>query len=178
MTLRELEESVRKCRRCPLWKSRRNAVPGEGAENAAVMLVGEAPGREEDARGRPFVGRAGKLLDELLHSAGIKRSDLYITSVLKCRPPGNRNPLREETKECLRWLHAQIELVRPRVVGLMGNTAIKSLVGKTGISGFHGRTVENEGRKFLLLHHPAAGIYNANLIPQMKEDYKKLAEFL
>jgi len=177
MSLSETENAARKCTKCGLWKSRAKAAPGEGPKNAKIMLVGEAPGAEEDLHGRPFVGRAGRLLDGLLQGTA-KRPDLYITSVLKCRPPENRNPRGNEVEKCMPWLEEQIELIKPAVIGLMGNIAIKSLLGKTGISKLHGTFAEKDGRKFLLLYHPAAGVYNANLIPQMKKDYAKLAEFL
>ncbi len=178
MDLIQVENALKKCKRCNLWKIRKNVVPGEGRKNAKIMLVGEAPGKEEDATGRPFVGRAGKLLNSILEEAKIKRSQLYITSVLKCHPPQNRKPFSGEIKECLPWLEKQIETIQPKIIGLMGNTAIKSLLGFNGITKMHGKTIEKNGKKFLLLFHPAAGVYNAKLIPKMKKDYAKLIEFV
>ncbi|MCS7137696.1 MAG: uracil-DNA glycosylase, partial [Candidatus Caldarchaeum sp.] len=118
-------DEVRGCRLCPLWMSRRNAVPGEGNPNAEVMFIGEGPGEDEDLQGRPFVGRSGKLLTEALEKAGIRREDVFITNVVKCRPPGNREPTPEETSVCTKnYLFRQIELVNPRLIVLLGSVAV------------------------------------------------------
>jgi uracil-DNA glycosylase len=166
-SLHSLDQQISSCRLCPLFQGRNRAVPGSGPAPAGVMLVGEAPGREEDLSGKPFVGRAGRLLDDALVLAGLQRSEVFITSVIKCRPPENRKPLKRETAMCLPYLEAQMEIVRPKIVCLMGNTAAAALLGQQGIAALRGRILEE---RFLVTYHPAAVLRNRNLMGEFVRD--------
>jgi DNA polymerase len=140
VTLEELERLVEGCRRCPLSKSRTKIVFGEGDPQADLMFVGEGPGEMEDQTGRPFVGPAGQLLTKILESAGITRDEVYITNVVKCRPPGNRTPTRKEVDTCWEWLAAQIALIRPRIIVTLGNAATQKFLGRPeGINQLRGK---------------------------------------
>ncbi|GBF23400.1 DNA polymerase bacteriophage-type [Candidatus Gastranaerophilus sp. (ex Termes propinquus)] len=155
-----LTSSIGSCEKCALSKGRNNVVLCDGDETAKIMLIGEAPGKEEDAQGKPFVGRAGKLLDELLKTAGVDRqSDLYICNIVKCRPPDNRKPEREEKEACRPYLISQIKLVKPRVIILCGAVAMESFIKeKTTITKARGRVFENpefKGVKFVPVFHPS-----------------------
>jgi len=138
------------------------------------MLIGEGPGEEEDKQGRPFVGRAGKFLDELLDSAGLKREEVFITNVVKCRPPDNRDPKKAEIKACNPYLKRQIQLIDPDVICTLGNHATETLIGKKGITKLHGKEFEYQGKKLVPLYHPAASLYNPNLVEDMIDDFKDL----
>ncbi len=159
--LKKLEKEVQQCKSCPLYISRNNTVFYDGSENAKIMLIGEAPGADEDKSGKPFVGRAGKLLNEFLHSAGINRDeDLYIANTLKCRPPENRKPTKEEKAACERYLRAQIEIIKPKIIVLCGATAMESFLDKKfKISKVRGQIFENiegyKGIKFIPILHPS-----------------------
>lgn len=171
------------CQDCELSKTRNNVVFGEGDPHANVMLIGEAPGKNEDLQGRPFVGAAGKILDELLESAGLDRESVFITSILKCRPPGNRNPTRSEIIACTPCLNKQIEIIKPKVIGCMGNFAARFIMEKFGlgrgsISSIHG-SVYNVSTlygviRIIPLFHPAAALYDRKKIDLLKEDFKML----
>jgi len=178
-----LIEEIRKCTKCPLHRSRQNPVPGEGSLNAEVMFIGEAPGEREDATGRPFVGAAGKFLDQLLASVGLRREEVYITNIVKCRPPGNRDPREEEVAVCTPYLWRQIALIKPRIIVALGRHAAKTLYSKAGLkwsnmTRMHGRIVEAviDGHKVLLAvtYHPAAALYNPRLRGILEEDFKKI----
>jgi uracil-DNA glycosylase family 4 len=160
--LESIAEEIRRCQLCPLHRERINPVPGEGAPNARLMFIGEAPGAEEDRQGRPFVGAAGKLLNETMAKVGLRREDVFITNVVKCRPPGNREPTSEEVKACLPYLSRQIDLIDPKMICLLGNTAIKALLGEPK-AGMRGKSLEKNGRFFFPTIHPAAAIYNPRL---------------
>jgi len=140
MDLDCLHEKIRHCQLCILSSNRIKAVPGEGPCPAEIMLVGEAPGREEDLEGRPFVGRAGRLLDKALEEAGLQRSEVFITSVIKCRPPDNRRPKSHEIESCRPYLEAQMMMLNPRIVCLMGNVAIQAVLGKQGVTSLRARS--------------------------------------
>jgi DNA polymerase len=140
------------------------------------MFVGEAPGRSEDEKGRPFVGAAGKMLDNLLKKAGIDRSQVFITNVVKCRPPGNRVPEEDEVAACRPYLERQIALIQPRVICVLGRTAYSSLLGGGSISANRGKIIEKSGQKYFLTMHPAAAIYNKSLASVLEGDLKKLAK--
>lgn len=176
--MQELNKKIEKCKQCKLYKNARNAVPGEGDEKADLMLVGEAPGKYEDASGRPFVGKAGNILNELLKHIELERKDIFITSVIKHRPPNNRNPYQEEIKACLPYLKKQIGIIKPKVVGILGSVALKSLLDKTGIKQYKGKVIEKNNIKYIPLYHPAAAVYNNNLIKEMKQDFEKLRSIL
>jgi uracil-DNA glycosylase len=184
--LTELEvfgREVAGCTRCRLAQGRTQVVFGVGDPNADLMFVGEAPGFHEDKQGYPFVGQAGKLLDTLLAGIGLDRSRVYIANVLKCRPPGNRDPAPDEIEACEGHLFRQIELIRPRVVATLGNFATKLLSGKpAGITRVHGteQEVTLGGSRVLLypLYHPAAALYTPAMLKVLEEDFARLPELL
>jgi uracil-DNA glycosylase family 4 len=158
-------------------------VFGVGNPNADLMFVGEAPGFHEDQQGYPFVGQAGKLLDQLLAGIGLERSDVYVANTLKCRPPGNRDPNPDEKQACEPWLFRQIELIRPKVIATLGNHATKQLTGKdVGITRIHGREQEvTYGSTTVLLYplyHPAAALYTPAMLKVLEEDFRRLPELL
>lgn len=171
MNLEKLCEIASTCTKCPLYESRTRVVFGEGSKNAKIMLVGEAPGKKEDETGRPFIGMAGRILSEIIEEAGMDRSDIYITSIVKCRPENNRKPKKMEYTTCIDlYLNKQIELIDPDIVGLLGNSAAYAMIGKKNIKQIHGNTYELNGRKYMALFHPAAALYSRVLLPQLKED--------
>jgi uracil-DNA glycosylase len=178
-----LRSEASACTRCRLHEGRTQVVFGVGDPEADLMFVGEAPGFHEDQQGVPFVGQAGKLLDRLLDGIGLSRADVYIANVLKCRPPGNRDPQPEEIEQCEPYLFRQIELIRPKVVATLGNFATKLLSGKpTGITRVHG--VEQEttlgGFRVLLypLYHPAAALYTPAMLKVLEEDFRLIPGLL
>lgn len=177
--------SVKTCRRCPLWQTRTNPVVGSGSLSARILFVGEAPGYYEDLKGEPFVGKAGKILDELLASIGLTRTEVYIANVLKCRPPGNRNPLTEEIRACTPYLDAQLELINPEVIATLGNFSLAYIftkfgLKKEGISKIHGRIYEVSGglKRVVPLYHPAVAVYNPGMKDLLLADFKVLAKCL
>jgi uracil-DNA glycosylase family 4 len=172
--LASVHQEILDCRRCPLHASRRNAVPGEGSIDARVMFVGEAPGVKEDESGRPFVGRSGNLLTVMIAEIGLSRDEVFITSVLKSRPPGNRTPRKNEVEACRPYLHRQIDIIRPRIVVLLGGVAVSSVIGPWKISEAHGRIHEAEGRRFFITYHPAAALRFPRLRDTMRQDFSTL----
>ena len=179
----ELYQEARGCNRCPLHEGRTKVVFGAGNADADLMFVGEAPGQQEDLQGLPFVGRAGKLLDQLLGEVGLERADVFITNVLKSRPPGNRDPQLDEIDACKPYLHKQVELIEPRVIGTLGNFATKLLTGsRTGITKVRGTVQVHEiaGRTVFLmpLLHPAAALRTPSLVDTLREDFAKLPELI
>jgi uracil-DNA glycosylase len=174
-SLEKIAANVRGCPLCKLSRSRKNAVPGEGQLSAKIMFIGEAPGRSEDEKGRPFVGAAGRILDELLKKAGIERSEVFITNIVKCRPPNNRVPKEDELTACRPYLDRQIALIKPKVICILGRTAYSSLLGGSSITANRGKIVERAGQKYFLTFHPAAVIYNKDLLSALEADLKKLA---
>ncbi|MGH9991341.1 MAG: uracil-DNA glycosylase [Nitrososphaera sp.] len=174
-SLEKIALEVEGCPLCKLAKTRKNAVHGEGQLSARIMFIGEAPGRSEDELGRPFVGAAGRILDDLLKKAGIERSQVFITNMVKCRPPGNRVPEEDEVRACRPYLDRQIALVRPKVICVLGRTAYSSLLGGSSITANRGKIVERSGQKYFLTIHPAAAIYNKSLLSVLEGDLKKLA---
>lgn len=182
MEWEELERKIKNCRKCGLWKSRTHVVIGEGDRNAKIVLVGEAPGFNEDQQGRPFVGAAGKFLNDLLRISGLKRKEVYITNVVKCRPPKNRNPTDEEIIACSPYLDYQLRLINPKVIVSMGSIALKYFSKKFGIkpvsvSRLHGNVKVvnslNFNFKIFITYHPAAALYNPNIKKEIVEDWKK-----
>jgi DNA polymerase len=153
-----------------------NMVPGEGAADAAVVIVGEAPGAREDEAGRPFVGAAGKLLDRLLGEAGMTREHVFITNVLKARPPGNRDPRADEVEHSWPWLRAQLEVIEPQLLVPLGRHALRRFAPDLKISDVHGRLVEHDGLRLFPLYHPAAGLHNQSLRSTLDEDARRLGE--
>ena len=178
-SLVKVSSEVVVCTKCRLCETRRNAVPGEGLERSRVIFVGEAPGEQEDVQGRPFVGAAGKLLTELLASIGLRREDVYITNIVKCRPPGNRPPRKDEATACRPYLNRQVSLITPRVICPMGNSAIHSLMDSdSSVTDLHGMPFEIELVTFFPMYHPAAALYTFQLRKVMEEDFKKLRGLL
>ena len=175
-SLEKIAAEVRGCPLCKLARTRKNAVPGEGQLAARIMFVGEAPGRSEDEKGRPFVGAAGRILDDLLQKAGIERSQVFVTNVVKCRPPNNRVPEDDEAAACRPYLDRQIALIKPKVICILGRTAYASLLGGSSITTNRGKIVEKAGQKYFLTFHPAAAIYNKSLLAALEADLKKLAK--
>jgi len=168
---------VRACTRCPLHSTRKNAVPGEGARGG-VMIVGEGPGRNEDEQGLPFVGAAGHNLDGLLAEAGLSRPSVFITNAVKCRPPENRRPMRGELDACHPFLRRQVEAVSPKVVVLLGDTALKEFFPDSTLGRAHGTTITRGGLLFFPSYHPASVIYNPSLKEVVKSDFRKLGEIV
>jgi uracil-DNA glycosylase len=155
-----------------------NLVPGEGDPDAEVMIVGEAPGASEDEQGRPFVGRAGKLLDELLAEAGLEREQVYITNVVKARPPGNRDPRKDEVAHHMPWLEVQLALIQPRLVVPLGRHALAHFSDAATISEVHGTEITERGRTLFPLYHPAAALYNQSLRETLFADARALEQAL
>jgi len=185
--LEAIARQIHLCRHCGLCDNRLNTVPGEGDPESPVVFVGEAPGREEDEQGRPFVGSAGKLLDRLLEEAGLGREKVYIANILKCRPPGNRRPKSEEMRACAQHLEAQLQVISPVIVAPMGNSAVGHMMKKYGlkrgrIGRVHGEVLPVEaswGRVCLFpLYHPAAVLYNRRLQQELKKDLESLKGIL
>jgi len=181
--LHAYRDAVADCTRCALAGGRTQVVFGSGDPNADLMFVGEAPGFHEDKQGVPFVGAAGKLLDQLLAGIGLTRPDVYVANVLKCRPPGNRDPMPDEIEACESHLWKQIELIRPRVVATLGNFATKLLSGRpTGITRVHGQEQETTlgGSRVLLypIYHPAAALYTPRMLEVLKSDFARIPELL
>lgn len=174
-----ITKEILECKKCPLYKTRHKPVPGEGSLDAEIMFVGEGPGRNEDLTGRPFVGAAGKFLDELLAGIGLKRKDVFIGNVVKCRPPDNRVPLLSEIEACKPYLYAQIAIIQPKVICTLGNTPLNTLIAPNlTIGRVHGRVFKKDGFTFIPLYHPAAALYHNALKGTLKEDFKKLKEYI
>ena len=176
--LQDLYARISTCTACDLCKRRTHAVPGEGPENAAIMLVGEGPGFHEDQQGRPFVGPAGKFLDELLNSIGYNRSDVYITNVVKCRPPENRDPLPFEIDSCRAYLEEQIARIRPRLIVTLGRYSLAWFFPRDTISKVHGLIRERQGTFFVHMYHPAAALHAAGLRKVIQEEFRRIPQAL
>jgi len=178
-TLAELYEAIKDCHRCSLGDTRTHLVMGGGDEHAEIMFVGEAPGFHEDKQGVPFVGPAGQLLDQLLKSIGLQRSQVYIANTLKCRPHENRDPLPEELAACTPYLFKQIELIEPRIICTLGNHATKTLLAtSTGITQLHGKLMRKGHLTFVPIFHPAAALHKPPLKSTLIEDFQRLREHL
>jgi uracil-DNA glycosylase family 4 len=174
----DLYDQIRNCTRCPLAQGRTRAVPGEGPEDAAVLFIGEAPGFHEDKSGRPFVGAAGRFLEELLADIGLKRSDVYIANVIKCRPPGNRAPTQTEIEACKPYLDRQIELIRPQMVITLGRFSMERYFPGAKISSIHGKPRKIEGVLYYPMYHPAAALHQPALRSAVVEDMKRIPQLL
>jgi len=173
-----LNRQITTCQRCPLGRMRTRAVPGEGPANAQIMFIGEAPGFHEDRQGRPFVGAAGKFLEELLASIGLKREDVYIANVIKCRPPGNREPQPDEIAACRPYLDKQIELIRPRIIITLGRFSMARYFPGASISSIHGQPKYSGGRIYYPMLHPAAALHQPRWRTLIEEDMKRIPELL
>ena len=179
MTLPEFHAQIKDCQKCALAASRTQVVFGDGNPHAEIMFVGEAPGYHEDRQGKPFVGAAGKLLDQLLGEIGVPRTDVYIANVIKCRPPDNRNPRAEEVESCKPYLLTQIEMIHPKVICTLGNFSTQLLLGtKVGITKVRGQPFD-KGTYFVIpMLHPAAALHRDSLLAAVKEDFQNLRKFL
>ena len=178
--LDNIAKEVKTCKKCRLSRSRTNAVPGEGDTEAEIMFVGEAPGYWEDIKARPFVGQAGKLLDGLLKEIGLERKKVYITNIVKCRPPENRDPQGDEINLCIPYLFKQIEIIQPSVICTLGRFAFKVLSEENhaSITAQHGKPFKKETFTIFPLYHPAATLHQPQLLDVLKEDFVKLHTFL
>jgi len=185
--IRQIRQDVVECRKCELWKTRKNPVVGNGALDAKIMLIGEAPGYHEDVQGIPFVGKAGKLLDELLQSIDMEREEVYIANILKCRPQNNRNPFDSEIKACTPYLDKQIMAIKPMVIGTLGNFASSYVLEKFGfkaetIGKIHGKVFHIKNlffeSKIIPLYHPAAAVYNPNMKTVLTGDFKTIGSYV
>lgn len=176
--LTELYKEVAVCQRCELSQGRTKTVPGEGPENAEIMFIGEAPGFHEDRQGRPFVGAAGKFLDELLASIGLTREDVYIGNVIKCRPPSNRDPQPDEIAACKPFLDKQIELIQPKLIVTLGRFSMARYFPNTKITRIHGQPKRIGGRIYYPMFHPAAALHQPKWRPIVKEDMLKIPQIL
>lgn len=176
--LQTVKENVIKCTKCDLCKTRINAVPGKGNFQSDVIFVGEAPGKNEDQNGEPFIGVAGKKLSVALEEAGISRDDVYITNIVKCRPPNNRVPTTNERDTCKEYLKQEIAIIKPKLICILGNTAFNSILGGSEITKFRGKVVRKDNLLYFLTIHPAATIYNQKLIDVLKNDIVKLFDLI
>jgi uracil-DNA glycosylase family 4 len=176
--LADLNEKMRRCLACPLSRGRTKVVPGEGRIDADVMFIGEAPGYYEDQQGRPFVGAAGQFLEQLLGSIGLKRADVFIANVIKCRPPNNRDPLPNEVEACSAWLDEQIDIVRPKVIVTLGRYSLGRFFPGTPISRIHGQARRLSAglscRYVVPMYHPAAALHQGSLRRVIEDDFKKI----
>ena len=176
--LRELYEEIALCQQCELAKHRTKVVPGEGAEDAGIMFIGEAPGWHEDQQGRPFVGPAGLYLDELLASINLKREQVYIANVIKCRPLGNRDPLPTEIHNCRKWLERQIELIHPKMIITLGRYSMAMFFPGKSISKIHGTAQKRDNVIYYAMYHPAAALHQQSLRRAIEEDMLKIPPLL
>jgi DNA polymerase len=173
-----VKQNVIKCTKCDLCKTRTNAVPGKGNFQSDVIFVGEAPGKNEDKNGEPFIGVAGKKLSVALDEAGISRDDVYITNIVKCRPPNNRVPKTNERDTCQEYLKQEISIIKPKIICILGNTVFNSILGGSEIIKFRGKIVRKDNQLYFLTIHPAATIYNQKLIDVLKSDIVKLFDLV
>jgi DNA polymerase len=174
----ELASEVRACQQCPLGRTRTRAVPGEGPPDAKILFIGEAPGYHEDQQGRPFVGAAGHLLEEMLAAIGLTRRDVYITNILKCRPPNNRDPLPTEIAACGTYLERQLALIRPRLVCTLGRFSMARFFPPRPMRELHGRTARHGDLTAYALYHPAAALRDPRLKDVFAEDFRQIPRIL
>ena len=176
--LQRVAKEVSVCTKCVLHHSRKNAVPGEGPANAEILFIGEGPGFHENEQGRPFVGAAGKFLEELLEKINLKRSQVFIANVVKCRPPGNRDPLPEELAACSGYLERQIAAINPKVIVTLGRYSMAHFLPYAKISEIHGQATKVKGRLIVAMYHPAAALHQQSLRPIIEADFARLPELI
>lgn len=175
----ELEKGIENCNKCKLWNNRNNIVLGCGNKNAKVMFIGEGPGADEDAQGIPFVGKAGKLMDQAFKGIGINREDVYIANIVKCRPPMNRNPEQDEVNACLDYLRSQVMIVKPEIIVLLGSVALKAILGKEySITASRGKWIEKKGIKYMPTFHPAALLRDETKKISFWKDLKEVKRYM
>lgn len=178
VVLQEVAAQVAVCKNCQLSFARKKAVPGEGPARAEIMLIGEGPGFYENEQGRPFVGAAGKFLDELLEKAGVGRKDVFITNVVKCRPPGNRDPQPEELQACSSYLDRQIQAINPLIIVTLGRYSMSKFLPNVRISEVHGKPAWVNGRLIIPMFHPAAALHQPSLKTSVERDFARLPEWI
>ena len=176
--LKQVAQEVAVCTKCKLYHSRKLAVAGEGPTNASIMFIGEGPGFHENEQGRPFVGAAGRLLEELLDTIGMQRSQVFITNIVKCRPPGNRDPEPEEIQACDSYLERQIQAINPRVIVTLGRYSMGKFMPNAKISVIHGQAMRIKGRLIVAMYHPAAALHQRSLLSVIQDDFAHLPELL
>jgi DNA polymerase len=172
--IEQIKEEVIKCTKCELSETRTNSVPGKGNFKSDVIFVGEAPGKNEDEKGEPFIGIAGKKLSSALENAGVSRDDIYITNIVKCRPPSNRVPKTNERETCQEYLKQEISIIKPKIICVLGNTVFNSILGGSEIMKYRGKVAQKDKQLYFISLHPAATIYNQKLVDVFKKDIKKL----
>lgn len=177
-TVTQIADEISGCALCPLHEGRTQTVPGSGSPTAEIMFIGEAPGRYEDEQGIPFVGRSGQYLNYLLDKIGLVRGDVFITNVVKCRPPGNRDPQQIEIDTCKPYLDRQIEAIDPKVIVTVGRFSMARYFPKAKISEIHGQPLYQDGRAYYPIYHPAAALRNPRLKIDMEADFKRLLEVI
>lgn len=178
-TFEELEEQIKDCKKCKLCNNRHNIVLGTGNRQAKIMFIGEGPGADEDIQGEPFVGKAGKLMDQAFKGIGIKREEIYIANIVKCRPPQNRNPEQDEIDSCIDYLRAQVMLVKPEIIVLLGSVALKAILGKEySITTSRGKWVEKKGIRYMPTFHPAALLRDESKKISFWKDLKEVKKFM
>ena len=176
--LTELYQQIAFCHKCDIAKLRTKVVPGEGAENAEIIFIGEAPGWHEDQQGRPFVGQAGQFLDRLLASINLNRQQVYIANVIKCRPPDNRDPLPAEIQNCCQWLDSQIEIIKPKMIVTLGRYSMARYFPGKSISKIHGTAVKRDNVIYYAMYHPAAALHQQSLKQAIETDMQKIPRLL
>ncbi|HRZ95037.1 MAG TPA: uracil-DNA glycosylase [Candidatus Moranbacteria bacterium] len=181
--LKNLNDRMMKCSQCALRSGCTQVVPGEGSADAEIMFIGEGPGQKEDELGRPFVGAAGKFLDEMLGIINLKREEVYIANIVKCRPPQNRDPLPEEAAACWPWLLSQIKIIQPKLIVTLGRHSMERFLPNQKISQIHGRAMKREVDKigkqvFYTLYHPAAALYNGSMRELLIKDFKRIPKVI
>ena len=176
--LAQVNRALRSCKKCRLSRTRTNVVPGEGDSKAEIMFIGQCPGFHEDQQGRPFVGRAGKLLDELLESIGLKREKIFITNIVKDRPPENRDPMVDEVRSCSPYLERQIKIINPKLIITLGRFASEFFISDGKISQIHGVPHRVKGLLIFPLYHPAAALRSTGVANELRRDFKKIPKVL
>ena len=176
--LTELYQQIALCHKCDIARLRTKVVPGEGAENAEIMFIGEAPGWHEDQQGRPFVGQAGQFLEKLLASINLKRQQVFIANVIKCRPPDNRDPLPTEIQNCRPWLDRQIELIKPKMIATLGRYSMARYFPGKSISKIHGTAQKHDNIIYFAMYHPAAALHQQSLRKDIEADMLKIPKLL
>ncbi|MBI5715561.1 MAG: uracil-DNA glycosylase [Chloroflexi bacterium] len=177
-SLSQIASEIAKCEKCKLYSTRKRTVPGEGPDNAKIMFIGEGPGYHENEQGRPFVGQAGKFLDELLASIKMKRADVFIANVVKCRPPQNRDPEPDELASCNDYLERQIALINPKAIVTLGRYSMEKFFPGAKVSSIHGQAKKVKGRLVVAMFHPAAALHQPKYRTLIEEDFKKLPEYI
>lgn len=176
--LGQVDKALKNCQKCRLFRTRTRVVPGEGDPSAKIMFIGQCPGFHEDQQGRPFVGRAGQLLDQLLSDGGLKRQEVFITNIVKDRPPENRDPMGDEVRACESYLERQIKIINPQLIVTLGRFATEFFISEGKISQVHGTPHRVKGRLILPLYHPAAALRSSGVLEELRRDFKKIFKTL